>query len=173
MNADFWMLMGNILQVVAAIAIIVGIPFAIIQLKEVTRARYVDALSRIFEEFRSEVFFKDRRFVYSHEQFDYNSCTREEKIRIERLINTYNRTSFLVEKGLIPKKFFLEIWSGAWLASWQKLERYVKERRAATGFSDWAIQFEHLVAFSKNYRTKVLGEKEKGYGIPPPPEDAL
>ena len=71
MNADFWMLAANISQVIACAAIIIAIPFAIIQIKEATRARYLEALSRIFEEFRSEVFFKARRSVYSHEQFDW------------------------------------------------------------------------------------------------------
>lgn len=172
MNANFWMLAANISQVIACIAVIIAIPFAIIQIKEATRARYLEALSRIFEEFRSEVFFKDRRFVYSHEQFDWNSCNKDERIRIERLINTYNRMAFLVEKGMIPQRLILEIWSGALTASWQKLESYVKDRRAATGFSDWAIQFEHIANLSKKYRIKVLGEKATGYKVTYPSQDA-
>ena len=171
MNADFWMLAANISQVIACAAIIIAIPFAIIQIKEATRARYLEALSRIFEEFRSEVFFKARRFVYSHEQFDWSCCSEDERITLERLINTYNRMAFLVEKGMIPKRLIFEIWSGALVASWQRLESYVNDRRAATGFSDWAIQFEHLANLSKKYRITVLGEKGTGYKVMYPSQD--
>lgn len=171
MSADFWMSAANISQVVACVAVVVAILFAIVQIREVTRARYLEALARIFEEFRSEVFFKDRRFVYSHERFSWGSCTDEERTKIERLINTYNRMSFLVKKGMIPQKLILELWSGALLASWQKLKSYVKDRRVATGFSDWAIQFEHLAGLSEEYRTKVLGEKGTGYKVKYPQED--
>ena len=171
MSAACWLLAANISQVVACVAIVIAIPFAYVQLREATRARHLEALARIFEEFRSEVFFEDRRFVYSHDVFNWNACSDEERIRIERLINTYNRISFLVEKGMVPKKLILEIWSGAILASWQKLESYVIERRAITGFSDWAIQFEHLAAHSKQYRMSILKETGLGYEVKYPTQD--
>ena len=171
MSADFWTLAANISQVIACAAVIIAIPFAFIQIKEATRARYLEALSRIFEEFRSEVFFKHRRFVYSHKQFDWSSCSEGERMRIERLINTFNRMAFLVEKGMIPQRLILEIWSGALAASWQKLEPYVRDRRAATGFSDWAIQFEHLANLGKEYRIEVLGEKGTAYKVTYPSQD--
>lgn len=171
MNADFWMLAANISEVVASVAVIIAIPFAIVQIKEASRSRDLEALSRIFEEFRSDIFLKDRRFVYSHDDFDYNSSTDEQRIRLERLINTYNRISFLVEKRLIPKRLFLEMWSGAILASWQRLNLYVKDRRVETGFSDWAIRFENLAALSEDYRKKVLGEKGNSYRVPHAQQD--
>jgi hypothetical protein len=165
MNADSWALAASISQVLASISVISAIIFAVVQLREATRARYLEALARIFEEFRSEGFFEDRRFIYAHGEFSYASCTDEEKRRIERTINTFNQMSFLVEKGLLPRKLILEMWSGALLSSWQKSESYVQDRRAATGFSDWAIQFEHMAALSGEYRTRVLGEKGSSYGI--------
>lgn len=165
MNADFWALAASISQVLASISVIAAIIFAVVQLREATRTRYLEAVARIFEEFRSKAFFQDRRFIYSHDAFDYASCTDEERTQIERSINTFNRMSFLVEKGLLPKKLVLEMWSGALLSVWQKLESYVQDRRRVTGFSDWAIQFEHMAALSREYRTTVLGEEGVGYGI--------
>jgi hypothetical protein len=87
MNPDSWTLAANIAQVFASVSVIVAILFAIIQLREATRARYLEALTKIFEDFRSEEFFQDRRFVYSHDEFVYESCNDEEKRRVERLIN--------------------------------------------------------------------------------------
>jgi hypothetical protein len=158
MNPDSWTLAANIAQVFASVSVIVAILFAIIQLREATRARYLEALTKIFEDFRSEEFFQDRRFVYSHDEFVYESCNDEEKRRVERLINAFNRMSFLAEKGLLPRKLILEMWSGALYRSWQKLELYVAAHRKEYKFSDWAIQFEHMAALSREYRIKVLGE---------------
>jgi hypothetical protein len=166
MSLESWTIIAAICQVVASVAVVIGIPFALFQLREATRARNLEVLARTFEEFRSEVFFEDRRFVYSHEQFDYDCCDEAQRTRLERLINTYNRIAFLVLKGLTSRQLVLELYSGAFIASWQKLEGYVRARRAYTGFSDWAIHFEQIAELAEKYRGGVLKEHHVKYKVP-------
>ncbi len=169
MTANALSTIAIITQIVASISVIVGIIIALIQLREMAKARYLEALSKIFEEFRSEEFFAGRRFVYSHDRFDYNSCTSEERNKIERLINTYNRISFFVFKGMVSKNLILEMYSGAFVASWEKLENYIYVRRLATGFSDWAANFEKMAKISKVFRKKTLKEVGVDYKVPETP----
>lgn len=158
----FWSGMSAISSVVNTITVVITAYIAITQIKEAIRARYVDVLTKIFAEFHSDEAKRDREFVYNNTFPVYSKCSTKKDAEtaylVDRIIDLYQRTAFLVNQNLIPDHLVLGMYSGTFMAVWQKVSEYVHDKRTATGLSNYAADFEKLANRAVDYRNRLRSQ---------------
>lgn len=169
---DMWSAIDAVSSAVSTLIVLVTAIIALRQIAEAVQARHVTGLAKVFEDFHSDEARRDRQFIYDNSFSEFSKCPPEIRDRVERVIELYQRTAFLAIRSLIPSDLILEMYSGAYVAVWQKLELYVTSKRAESGLSNYGASFEALARQAIDYRKTKFGDVNKLYvlGYTPPLE---
>ena len=153
-----WNAVSAISSVANTIIVLVAAIFAVRQIKEAAKARYISVLFEMFRDMHQDRASADRQFIYSNTFDDYKTCSPEDQVRIERVINLYQRIAYLASKKLVPSEFILDMYSGTYKSVWQKLGNYIETRRTATKVANYAKAFEEFAKQAIEYRFNKFGE---------------
>jgi hypothetical protein len=123
------------------------------QLKEMTKARHLEAMIQVYEMIGSESSRKHRRFIYTELKSVPEKITSDEREHVEQVSVTFDRIGKLVESDLIPKDELLASHCEVIIRSWNKLEPYIRHHRKLTG-GRHANHFERLTMIAQEYHSK-------------------
>jgi hypothetical protein len=115
--------------------------FAIQELSESSKTRYMEIADKLFNELNSEENIKARKTVYQLSPFNPDiSLSPHQRESIKKVLNSLDRVAFLTQKGWIPDEIIMP-WLHPMIAkSWDKLEPYVNYQRNLRGESYY---YEH------------------------------
>ena len=115
--------------------------FAVQELSESSKTRYMEIADKLFNELNSEENIKARKTVYQLSPFNPDiSLSPHQRESIKKVLNSLDRVAFLTQKGWIPDEIIMP-WLHPMIAkSWDKLEPYVNYQRNLRGESYY---YEH------------------------------
>ena len=115
--------------------------FAIQELSESSKTRYMEIADKLFNELNSEENIEARKIVYQLGAFNPDvSLSLHQREAIKKVLNSLDRVAFLTQKGWIPDEVIMP-WLHPMIAkSWDKLEPHVIFQRNQRGESYY---YEH------------------------------
>lgn len=126
-----------IFQVVETIAVVIGVVFAILQIRQYTRNKRREAAIELLHSFQTPSFAKALNLVYnlpdslSKEQVEER--LGDEFHIVYALMTTWESLGILVYLGEIDLDMIDDFFSGPITISWRKLEGHIKGERSLLG----------------------------------------
>jgi len=127
----------TIFQVVETIAVVIGVVFAILQIRQYTRNKRREAAIELLHSFQTPSFAKALNLVYnlpdslSKEQVEER--LGDEFHLVYALMTTWESLGILVYLGEIDLDMIDDFFSGPITISWRKLEGHIKGERSLLG----------------------------------------
>jgi hypothetical protein len=147
---------GGALVVIYAAYVAVG------QLREMTKARHLEAMLRVYEIIGSENARPSRKFIHSELASQPESMTPEERDHIERTAVALDQVGALTEAGLVPIGPLFSSHGEMIFRTWEKVVPYVQYRRQNID-STFATHFEKLASSAQHYlTTNTTGPQSAG-----------
>lgn len=150
----------NLWSTLASIATVIGVGFviptavvALRQLKEMTKARHLEAMLKVYEMIGSESARKQRKFIYTELKSTPEELTFDEREQVEQICVAFDRIGILVGSDLIPKDELFAGHGQVIIRTWTKLEPYIKHHRKMIG-NYHAKHFEALAALAQEYHSE-------------------
>ena len=100
--------------------------FAIQELSEASKTRYMEIADKLFNELNSEENINARKIVYQLGSYDPSvGLSQDKRDAIKKVLNSLDRVAFLTQNGWIPDEVIMP-WMHPMIAkSWDKLKPYV------------------------------------------------
>ncbi|MEO7000372.1 MAG: hypothetical protein ABI068_01030 [Ktedonobacterales bacterium] len=142
------------------------------QWREQAKARYLEGLVRIFEDFGSREAYADADAVLGLPQ-RIEEYTAEELELATWAVRVYEKIAFLVDSELIPAEYIIPLYSRRIVWDWDALQPYIKEQRRLRDsdggyrLAGDALYFERLAARALTYRKRTFKEPQRAH--PPIP----
>jgi hypothetical protein len=151
-SQNFWSSLASIATIIGAGVVIYAAFLAVSQLKEMTKARHLEAMLRVYDMIGSERARSSRRFIYSELRSQPEDITSEEREKIEDVSAVLDRIGTLVEAGLVPEGLLFASHYEMIILSWDTLAPYILYRRLNLDVT-YARHFEHLADLARNYQS--------------------
>src|SRR5256885_13103464 len=100
---EFWSVLSSVATVVGAGVVVYAAIVALGQLKEMTKARHLEALLRVYDMIGSELARKQRRIIYTELRSEPEHLTSDERELVEQVTIMFERIGKLVESDLVPR----------------------------------------------------------------------
>ena len=142
--------MSSIATVATAAIAIVAAMFALVQVREMTRTRHLEAMLRVFEMLGAEDARKQRRFIYTQLKSSPNGLSAEEQWVVEQVTVTFDRLGRLVQMGLVPREELFQGHCEVVIRAWIRLKPYVYYHRSRVG-GRHGHNFEELAKSAQEY----------------------
>lgn len=138
------MQLSLIFQIISTSAVILGILFGILNLRNFQAMRKREAAILMLNSFQTSDFVRGLLLIFDLPDGigkpDIDNLPKEDYLALYMVLGTWERLGILVCRREIPLDLVDDAYSGPILISWQKLEPFVKEFRAHvqrdTGF-EW------------------------------------
>jgi hypothetical protein len=123
----------SIFQVIEALAVVVGVGFAMIQVRQYRRDKHREAALELLHSFQTPSFARALNIVYSMP----DGLSKDEVVEfagddfhfVYAMITTWESVGILVHRGEIDLQMVGDFFSGPILLSWRKLENFVVGER--------------------------------------------
>lgn len=152
-NPEFWSILASISTILGFAILIWAAIVALNQLKEMTKARHLDAMLQVHEMLASAEARNHRKYIYIKLKSKPDKLSAEEREHIEQVSVTFDRIGNLVEYGLVPKDILFDSHCEVIIRAWQKLEPYIMHHRQLIG-GRHVEHFEKLAAEARDYQSK-------------------
>lgn len=126
--------LSTIIQIISTSAVILGIVFGILNLRNFQKMRKREAAILILNSFQTTDFVRGLLLVFGlsddADKADIDAMPREDYLAFYVLLGTWERLGILVYHNEIPLDLVAEAFSGSILISWRKLRTFVLQFRA-------------------------------------------
>jgi hypothetical protein len=127
----------EVFQIIEAIAVVVGVGFAMVQVRQYRRDKHREAALELLHAFQTPAFARALNIIYSMP--DGLSKTEVEKYAgdefhlVYAMTTTWESLGVLVHRGEIDLHLIHDFFSGPIAVSWRKLENHIKGERTEVG----------------------------------------
>lgn len=151
-----WGLFAEAITVATSIAVIIGIPVLIWQIREDRLARYLDGTVSIFAIFDRPGFRELRRFVYNDLSQDPEQVKRnpDHFVKAEMVMVLFNELAMMWKLRIIHGELVLRMYSDAVIRAWMRLKPLIYKAREDRSDPDYGGPFEELYEEAMKYRKK-------------------
>ncbi|MFG1812395.1 hypothetical protein ACGFIF_01400 [Kribbella sp. NPDC049174] len=180
-----WSAIAALSAVMGLVVVAVAAAIALSQLRELVRARHLDAMFRVYELIGSDAARRARRYVYAELTAAPADASAVDRENVETVCITYDRVGALIAANLVPEREVMASQSKVILRTWNSVEPYVNFREAEFGIpfaphyrelAERASRYEKArpsssrAALGKDlYRSKALGHDPDPDASPSPP----
>jgi hypothetical protein len=126
------------------------------QLKEMSAARQVEALSRAFDQLSSRETLEARFDISTHQLAPPGQQTEYEYRIVDQVWRAYERLGIMAKFNLISRDIVLTAWSHSIVTQWEAVESFIRHERTASGNINLGFHFEWLYDISKAYTTNEV-----------------
>lgn len=124
-------------QVVEAVAVVIGVGFAMIQVRQYRRDKHREAALELLHSFQTPSFAKALNFVYNLPdgltKEEIESAAGDDFYLVYALMTTWESLGVLVYRGEVDLDLVDDFFSGPIRISWRKLEGHVVGERSMLG----------------------------------------
>jgi hypothetical protein len=125
------------------------------QLRELVRARHLDAIMRVYDMISSDDARSARRHVYTQLSADPPHTSAGDWRRIEEVCVVFDKVGAMTASQLVPEDELFKSHCLVILRSWVKVEPYVDYRESILD-SRYVSHFRDLAARAERYRNRFL-----------------
>jgi hypothetical protein len=130
------------LQIVQTVAILVGVVFGVIQLREISKQREMQAGLELLKLLQAPELASTIMVISDLpdglDEAGLRECLGDQFGSVHTMLAMFESFGPLVARGHVPMPMYAEFYRGPTLISWRKLRRYVEDQRR-TG---WASLYE-------------------------------
>jgi len=131
------MAVENIFQGIEALAVVVGVGFAMIQVRQYRRDKHREAAMELLHSFQSPAFARGLNIIYSMpddlSMEEVKAFSGNEFHLVYAMTTTWESLGILVHHGEVDLQMIDDFFSGPIIISWRKLENYIIGERAEVG----------------------------------------
>ena len=125
--------LGTIANLISAGAVVVGLVFAVVQLRQFRRTQEREACLALLRSYQTRTLARALLIVFDLpvglSQAEVESRVGGEIATLYVLMTTWESLGILVQRGQVDLAMVDDFFSGSIVLSWQKLRRYVEEQR--------------------------------------------
>jgi hypothetical protein len=134
--------LANLGQVIGALAVVVGVVFGIVQLRQWSAQRRRESAFALMQSSQSPEVLRAVLTIEHHPdtvgKAEIDALPKSDQADVIALLATWEGLGILVFNHEIPLQMVDDFYSGTVAQSWRKLQRYVKElREASSRPTDW------------------------------------
>ena len=124
----------SVFQVIEALAVVIGVVFAMVQIRQYRRDKRREAAMELLHSFQTPSFARALNIVYGMP----DGLSKDEVVRfagsdfhlVYAMTATWESIGILVHRGEVDLRLVSDFFSGPILVSWRKLENFVVSERA-------------------------------------------
>jgi hypothetical protein len=145
---------AQVASLVQATVVIIGVGFAMTQIRLIQRARHLETIKMVFEGFHDREGYVERQRILAAGRVDVDSLTPEAFLTCMRTADYFQRIGFLTNHGFISRKYVIGMYSGTTISCWRCLQPFVRHMRKEVGLSNYSADFETLVGEAIRFRER-------------------
>jgi hypothetical protein len=135
---------------------------ALIELREASKARYLDVRTLI-QEMNVPALRDARRFVYTEMPSDRAQLSGESLKKVEMVLVSFDEIGVLVAQGLLPRQMALDVYAEIVTRAWRKVLPFVRFERERRGMSRYMIHAEILANLAEQHIQRHYPDERLGY----------
>ncbi|TMR04730.1 hypothetical protein ETD83_08060 [Actinomadura soli] len=140
--------------IIQAVTVILGILFAIMQLRQVSLARNLETMKSLFDGFAELSSYAERKAILDTGPVEPQTASEQDLLLYARHADFFHSLGFHSRNKFVSRRYLLELYSGGIISMWQCLEPFVQYMRDEKGVSNYSHDFEALAAAAQAYRAK-------------------
>ncbi|MFD0689160.1 DUF4760 domain-containing protein [Actinomadura fibrosa] len=140
--------------IIQAIAVILGILFAVVQLRQVSMARNLETMNTLFDGFDELSTYAERKAILDTGPVDPATASERDLLLYARHADFFHSLGFYSRNKFVSRRYLLELYSGGIISMWQCLEPFVQYMRDEKGVSNYSHDFEDLATAARAFRAK-------------------
>jgi len=170
MTSEFWTVLSYVSTAIASLALIIALLLSYRELREMARARSLDALLEVFKNLTSEDMSESRRYVLTHDLPLPGKATPEAYEHMHKVWVSLDNLGLMVHFGMLPKRIALPMFYAQAIGGWNKLQQHIRYEKTAREpcyqiyfkeFHDLSRQYSRKVANQKNLKSKIAQMRRK------------
>ena len=134
----------SISALVAAVGVIVGVVFAVLQLRNLVRTRQTDLVMRLYSTFGSKEFQREWTRIWNTEYKNYKDFLKKEKLVAPEAGLFFEGVGVLLYRKLIDISLIDDLFSGPIKMTWEKMKPIVEDARKQLDQPQYAEWVEYL-----------------------------
>jgi hypothetical protein len=120
---------NTISTIIAAISVVVGVFFAILELRKFAEQRKTDFLYRLQSSMIDESYRKAWKKVRDSEGKTYKEIVEKFEVEFELVIAFYENLGILLDKQLVDSGIVRDVFGKSIIRAWERCETYIKGAR--------------------------------------------
>ena len=164
----------EIFQIIEAIAVVIGVGFAMVQVRQFRRDKHREAAMELLHAFQTPSFARALNIIYSMP----DGLSKEEVERfagdefhlVYAMTTTWESIGVLVYRGEVSLQLVDDFFSGPVMVSWRKLENHIKGERDEVGrqtINEWFQWLKERLEESESDKPPVPAHIEHKDWKPP------
>ena len=154
MNPNMWEIVGGIASIVGTFGLIYTLWLLHRQLKEMSTARSLEAIARVFEYLTSEDVSRARKEVLDGDLPAPGQVSLPHYEAMHKVWVSFDNLGVMIKHSMIPENIALDMFHTPAIRCWQKLEPYIQYERSTRPDPRYQIFFEELYDRSLKYRQR-------------------
>ncbi len=126
-----------VFQVIEALAVVVGVGFAMIQVRQYRRDKHREAAMELLHSFQTPTFARALNIIYSMpdglSKEEVEEFAGNDLHLVYAMTTTWESLGILVHHGEVDLQLIDDFFSGPIIVSWRKLENYIIGERTEVG----------------------------------------
>jgi len=145
----------SITGIVAAVGVIVGVAFTVLELRNLVKQRQTDLIVHLYSTFATEEFQKDWHiFMTDTETNDYNTFLEKYAVEIPPIGLFFHQVGVLLEKKLIDFGIASSMFGVTFIRYWERVKPVVEDARRQLNAPRWGYGAEYLYNEMKKRQQK-------------------
>ena len=125
--------LGTLAELVSAIAVVIGLVFAVVQLRQFRRAQEREACLALLRSYQTRTLARALLLLFALPdglgKAEVEARIGGEMATLYAMMTTWESLGILVQRGQLDLAMVDDFFSGPIVLSWQRLQRYVVEQR--------------------------------------------
>ena len=135
----------SITGIVAAVGVIVGVVFAVLELRNITRTRQTDLVMRLHSRFGTREFTESWERIMGREAEDFNEYVKKHGLsELIQVGSFFDGIGILLHRKLIDIDLAGELFSESIKLIWERIKPIMEGARKQLNQPQWARWFEYL-----------------------------
>ena len=135
---------SSISAIAAALGVVVGVVYAIMELRNLVKARQTDLVIRLYSTFGSKEFQERWAEFISADYKDYNDFVKKYGLTWPEIGIFFEGVGVLLKRKLIDIALIDDLFTGPIKMTWEKGKHIVEDAKKQLNQPQWAEWFEYL-----------------------------
>jgi hypothetical protein len=143
--------------IIAAVSVVVGVIFAVLELRHLAGTRRTDVILRIYERFASKEIVEAIMTIGSPGLEDYDDYAKKNGIiGLVQVLEIFDEVGILLEDGLVDIKLVNALFGPSLNVRWEsRMKKYIEGLRKASDQQSFFLHVDYLLERLDSYRRKV------------------
>lgn len=134
----------EISAVVAAVGVLVGVVFTVLELRNLVKQRQTDLITNLYSVYASEGFQKEWHTFMTEKTGDYNTYREKYGVEIPPCGLFFNEIGVLLSERLISLHMVNRLFGGVLLNYWKRAKPFLESGRRELNQPQWGWGLEYL-----------------------------